>query len=886
MTEITERLSTAIADRYVIERELGQGGMATVYLAHDVKHDRKVALKVLRPELAAVIGAERFLQEIKVTANLQHSHILPLYDSGAAEGFLFYVMPYVEGETLRTLLAREKQLGVDEAVDLACKVASALEHAHKQGVIHRDIKPDNILIREGDPVVADFGIALALSHAGGSRLTETGLSIGTPQYMSPEQAMGDRELDARSDVYSLATVLYEMLTGDPPYTGSTAQAIVAKVITEKAPPVTAVRDTVPNHVAAAIQQALSKLPADRFRSAAEFAEALVTPGAVMMPGTREVGMAPARRPRDWRTIGLAAGLVVAVLVAAAGWLSALRRPAPPVQRFELAVADEHRIAPMFGLPLDISPDGQRYVFVGPSDQGRQLWLRDLDRLEPIPLGGTTGATAPRFSPDGRWIAFVADQRLKKVPVTGGPPITLADSANTTVASIAWVGGESILFTHGSWGIHRVPAAGGVAEPVVAIDSGTGGYFFPDVLPGGRSALVTRCTDQCGSMTVSTLDLETGEVTSLVEDAARAWYLPTGHVAYVNREGAVFAAPFDVSGLRMAGAAVPVADGVRTQLRIVPEMTISASGSLLYRGGIAGGLQLAWVDRRGQARNVDPEWTGIFYTPSLSPDGRFATVAVSGAGTQDVWVKVLDAGPASRLSFEGTVNERPGWSPDGSRVIYVSNRAGTKRLYARRADGGGRDSLLLEHANGIEQALWSPDGRWLVFRVGGADGIRDIYAIRPGVDSVPTPLVTTPADAYAPALSPDGRWLAYVSTESGQPEVFVVPFPDAQAARWQVSARGGSSPVWSPDGAELFYVDGAGNLVAAAVASRAPFALGQQEVLFSMSDFSPDVYHHAFAVHPDGERFLVIRLLTEGSDANLILVQNWFEEIRGRFEGER
>jgi len=258
MSEITEKLKVAIADRYLIEHELGQGGMATVYLAHDVKHDRKVALKVLRPELAAVIGAERFLQEIKVTANLQHSHILPLYDSGAAEGFLFYVMPYVEGETLRTKIDREKQLGVDEAVALTRAVAAALEHAHKQGVVHRDIKPENILLREGDPLIADFGIALAVSHAGGNRLTETGLSIGTPHYMSPEQAMGDRELDARSDVYSLGAVLYEMLTGEPPYQGSTAQAIVARVITEEPRPITLQRRTVPPHVADAVHKALSR----------------------------------------------------------------------------------------------------------------------------------------------------------------------------------------------------------------------------------------------------------------------------------------------------------------------------------------------------------------------------------------------------------------------------------------------------------------------------------------------------------------------------------------------------------------------------------------------------------------------------------------------------
>src|SRR6185437_6138300 len=285
LRDFTQRLSTALAERYQIERQLGEGGMAVVYLARDVKHDREVGLKVLRPELMAVLGAERFLHEINVTAHLQHPHILTLHDSGEADGLVFYVMPYVEGESLRDRLTREKQLSIDEAIEITKAVASALDYAHRHGVIHRDIKPENILLHDGQPLVADFGIALAVSAAGGNRLTETGLSIGTPQYMSPEQAMGDRTLDARSDVYSLAAVLYEMLAGEPPYTGPTAQAIVAKVITERPVPITVHRDTVPPHVGAALHKALAKLPADRFAGAAQFSDALLRPGAIPLTFT-------------------------------------------------------------------------------------------------------------------------------------------------------------------------------------------------------------------------------------------------------------------------------------------------------------------------------------------------------------------------------------------------------------------------------------------------------------------------------------------------------------------------------------------------------------------------------------------------------------------------
>jgi serine/threonine-protein kinase len=458
-----ERLTSALSDRYEIDRELGQGGMATVYLADDAKHDRKVALKVLRPELAALIGAERFLNEIRVTANLQHPHILPLHDSGEADGFLFYVMPYVEGDTLREKIQREKQLGIDEAVDITKAVAAALDYAHRHDVIHRDIKPENVLIHDGQALVADFGIALAVSEAGGTRLTETGLSVGTPHYMSPEQAMGDRELDARSDVYSLGAMLYEMLAGDPPYTGSTAQAIVAKVITEKAPPVTTHRDTVPAHVAAAITKALSKLPADRFTSAADFAAALTNP-AFALPTTAAPGapadLAVARRAQWARFAWPAVATVIAGL-ALWGWL----RPEPPtaVMRYGLALPPDQPLTDAFHPTFAIAPDGSWTVYVGPGDGGGQLWVKARDRYEATPLSGTVGAQGPVVSPDGEWIAFIADGQLRKVPAGGGSAITLTDSVQMQLRSATWLDDGSLVFANVGWSLMRVPDVGGAAE---------------------------------------------------------------------------------------------------------------------------------------------------------------------------------------------------------------------------------------------------------------------------------------------------------------------------------------------------------------------------------------------------------------------------------------
>ncbi len=399
MADSLPRLSEALADRYRLEKELGAGGMATVYLAQDLKHNRRVAVKVLRPELAAVIGAERFLSEITTTANLQHPHILPLFDSGEADGFLFYVMPFVEGETVRDRMNREKQLPVADAVRIASEVASALDYAHRHNVIHRDIKPENILLHDGSALVADFGIALAASKAGGTRMTETGMSLGTPHYMSPEQAMGEREISARSDVYALGCVLYEMLCGEPPFMGPTAQAIIARVVTETPRSLTSQRHTIPPQVEGAVLTALEKLPADRFATAAEFAAALASPTYASRATTSMAAVAPLRRS----TRLMAAGWAVAVVAAAAalfGWL----RPTPqlPVLRYAMALPEGQQLSNPRGTRIALSPDGRRLVYTGPGPEGSQLWIRNRDQFTAAPIPGTDGATIPFFAdPDRR-----------------------------------------------------------------------------------------------------------------------------------------------------------------------------------------------------------------------------------------------------------------------------------------------------------------------------------------------------------------------------------------------------------------------------------------------------------------------------------------------------
>src|SRR3954471_7118357 len=376
MTTPSSRISGALSTRYRLEQEIGAGGMATVYLAEDVRHDRRVALKVLRPELAAVIGAERFLAEIKLTANLQHPHILPLFDSGEADSFLFYVMPFVEGESLRARLVREKQLPVDDAVRIAREVADALDYAHRHGVIHRDIKPENILLHDGRALVADFGIALAAARSdGGSRMTETGMSLGTPAYMSPEQAMGEREITARSDVYALGCVLYEMLTGEPPFTGPTAQAIIARVMTEEPRSLVLQRKTIPPHVEAAVNTALSKLPADRFATAAQFGEALARPGTAtaVSPSGRVAAGVSRRSTLRSRALAIVPWVVALLGVAGAAWAWRQRRPEAGTTWRYIAFGPELTAATT-GLPLALSRDGSALAVVDNAPNGR-IWLK-------------------------------------------------------------------------------------------------------------------------------------------------------------------------------------------------------------------------------------------------------------------------------------------------------------------------------------------------------------------------------------------------------------------------------------------------------------------------------------------------------------------------------
>lgn len=888
MSDHAKRLSAALEGRYSIERQLGEGGMATVYLAEDLKHHRQVAVKVLKPELAALVGARRFLAEIETTAHLQHPNILPLFDSGEAEGTVFFVMPYVEDETLRARLARETQLPVDEAVRIASEVAEALDHAHRQGVIHRDIKPGNILLREGRPLVADFGIALAAQAAGGERLTETGLSLGTPHYMSPEQATGDQEIGRRSDVYALGCVLYEMLVGEPPYTGNTLQAVLGRIIVGDLTPPAAVRPSIPPHVDAAVRKALEALPADRFRTAGEFGKALTDPsvmaGAAAPEGwLRSSGMPVRRR---WQVALLAGAALALGAVLARGFRPG---PAPEVRRWALSFPEGQ--APAFRTGgMSILPDGSAIVYaVSRAGGNANLFFRPFDALEGRPLPGTERAWAPRVSPDGRSVAFDelgAGRGLRVVTVEGGPVSIVTDSL---AVPYSW-GPSGMLYALNQQqgpprGIGRVPAEGGPVEILTTADTDADErHINPYVMPDGDAVVFTirHGPETIGTLEdarIAVLSMKTREVKILTR-GFHGRYVASGHLLFVRPDGRLYATPFDTRRLELTGSTVPVVDDVAFDERGISAYDVSDNGTLVYTPGGIGEFEAAvvWVDRSGAEYPTPLE--GLGDEPRLSPDGTRVATDVEG----DLWVFDLLSGTMSRITYEEDI-WHVGWSPDGRDLLFVSDRSGPAVLYSMPADGTGPVRLLYQTDADIDEGTWSPDGTYLILELWDPEQRKGtIVYTRPGVDTIVTRVSDGTANEDFPELSPDGRWLAYTAEEeSGREEVYVRPFPGPGGARL-ISRDGGTAPLWAHSGEELFYVAGDSVLITARISTESGFAVESQTRLFNIGPYYYSDDRTTYGVTPDGQRFLFQKRRYRGGEtgsAQVFVVQNFFEELRRR-----
>ena len=863
-------LATALADRYRIDREVGQGGMATVYLAHDIKHDRDVAIKVLKPELGAVLGVERFLSEIKVTANLQHPNLLPLFDSGEVEGLLFYVMPYVEGETLRARLEREKQLPVEEAVRLSVAIAQALDYAHRRGVIHRDLKPENILLPDGQPLVADFGIALAVSKAGGQRVTQTGLSLGTPQYMSPEQATGDRAVDARTDIYSLGAMTYEMLTGEPPHGGTTAQAIIARLMTEEVRSLTVLRRSVPPHVDAAVRHALEKLAADRFSTASEYALALQGKGDAAaltryLPATAGAQTPRAVRNRSWREAAAwsAAVIAVAALVWAKSNPPAI--PETPVVRMTIDPPPGERIM-LGGFSIAISPQGDRLAYVTQGTTGYSTVVRRTSEV----VGKVIAAQSLSnlvFSPDGRWLAYSEGNEIRRIPADGGASEVLGRMVVRQADGLVWTPAD-LLLIGADEGLFTMPARGGsmrlLTDSARAVRSA-----YPALMPDGKTVLVRSGQSREGR--IIAISLESRKVTAISLLAWRVFGLVEGQLVFQTPNGVLSSVPFDLAQLRITGDPVPIESGV-------DGVGLSASGTLAYRSG-ATALQLVLAG--GGAEALVRSEPGAYNTPRFSPDGRRIAVALFSGDGADIWVLDRAANTFTRMTTAGR-NTAPEWSSDGRRVLYKSILDGKIRILWVLADGSARADTLYVPDVVINEAVLSPDGRWLVVRTapGGATP-RDIFAVDLTGDRKRVPMATGPTSEQMPRISPDGKWLAYQSDQSGRNEIYVRPFP-GEGARVQVSDAGGAEPLWDRTGRTLYYRALSG-ITAVAVTTGAEFSIGARRLVLASTD-PPDSTHPSYDVAPDGAHFLVLR--PAGGEAKVIVIHNWVREFREKILGER
>jgi Tol biopolymer transport system component len=899
MDAVISRLNGALEGRYVVERPLGEGGMATVYLADDVRHGRRVAIKVLKPELAAMVGADRFLAEIRTTANLLHPHILPLHDSGNADGFLFFVSPYIDGETLRDRLDREKQLPVDEAVRISLAVASALQAAHEQGVVHRDIKPANILLSRGEPLVGDFGIALAVSESGGHRLTETGLSVGTPYYMSPEQATGDREVGAQSDVYALGCVTYEMLVGDPPYVGSTAQAVLGKILTEAPKPPTAVRPAVPENVEGAVLKALEKLPADRFQSAEAFGKALADP-SFRYGGGADAAKPAAGPSRRATTVWKAATAVATVAALMAAGMALRWRPRPdtaPVMYFDITLPPSLSLMNQQGVNFDLSRDGSKIVFVGQDSTGTQaLWLRTSDHLKPTRLAGTDDPRSPRFSPDGKAVAYLSGTSLLRASLDGAPTVTVVPDSvvgGQGGGGVAWGDDGFLYFSRLAGGLWRVPAGGGKPEVVRADDPSTV-YSWFDVLPGSGVLLYSNTNALDPTLTtVFAMDLRSHQVKSLLT-GTMARYAPPASLIYATGQAQVLTVPFDPGRMDVTGSPRPLLSGIQVNSGSASYFAVSASGALLYATGIVGTAPTPeWISSDGQETPlpgipdganlrdpaISPDGKRIAFTRALDPIDASSLYPSSGPKvTGDIWIYDTESkgGPMAPLTLDGHASD-PFWSPDGDEVGYRMTGRDGAVIDVRHSDFSGQPRHLVPPAAKIHGALnpyvgaWTPDGRSILY----VDSVGRLVKAPVAGGGTPSVVLGSDVNATVFAISPDGRWITFASGVSGTSEIWVAPLSGG-GGRIRVSVSGGGHPVWTRDGKAIIYLGPQDNWMRADVRTSPDFTVTARDPITGSINFYSD-----FDVAPDGRILALHR--GRGTSANghtMRLVTDWRRGLAG------
>jgi eukaryotic-like serine/threonine-protein kinase len=861
--------------------------MGEVYRARDTRLERTVAVKVLPQHLSASAEVrQRFEREAKTISQLSHPHICALYDVGNQDGVEYLVMEFLEGETLSDRLLKGA-LPAEQTLRYGIEMADALDKAHRQGIVHRDLKPGNVMLTKSGVKLLDFGLAkaveperrpsgmTALPTVASSPLTQEGTILGTFQYMAPEQLEG-KEADTRTDIFAFGAVLYEMATGKKAFSGTSQASLISSIMSSEPPALSAVAPMTPPALDRVVRTCLAKDPEERWQSAHDIKSEL---SWIAQAGSQAGIAAPvvaSRRRRDRLGWGVAGAVLGAILAAAATWGVLASRPAVsrPVTRVAVPIPAGDTFVTDNYLTLAISPDGRRVVYVGRRADKRHLFLRALDAAEAAPIAGTEGGYSPFFSPDGQWLGFWADGKIKKVSLSGGAPVVVCDcGVSDRMLGATWVADDTIVFTQ-RWagGLFRVSAAGGAPKPVTKVTAKDQdrGHLWPDLLPDGKSVLFTVFTG--GSLedyAIAVAPLATGEPRVLVKGGTFGRYAASGHILYA-RGGALFAVPFDAKRLEVTGASFPVAEGVFQNTNGGAGYAVSKNGTLLYAGGgvLLPERSLVWVDRQGAVTAV-AAIKRPFSGPSLSPDGRRVAVTVE-AQTYDVWVLDIDRESLTRLTF-GKDDGNAVWSPDGRRVAYQSSQAGSYNIYIRPSDGSGSEERLTSDQDHASFPLaFSADGKLLVFQQTRA-GVPEIWVHSFEKGASPRPMLQGPFRHEAGGLSPDGRWLTYQSDESGKTEVYVTAFP-GPGGKWQISTDGGRGALWAPDGREIFYRKDK-KVMRVAVTVSPSFSASRPEVLFEGD-------YQGWDIARDGKRFLMVKdEAAESAPKHLNLFLDWFEDLK-------
>jgi Tol biopolymer transport system component/predicted Ser/Thr protein kinase len=887
---------------YEILSAIGAGGMGEVYRARDTRLDRVVAIKILPDHLADRAELrERFEREARTVASLNHSHICILHDIGRQDGTDYLVMEYLEGETLAQRLTKGA-LPLDQVLRYAIEIADALDKAHRKGITHRDLKPGNIMLTKSGTKLLDFGLAklkqevapanvqLSQLPTAGDPLTAQGTIVGTLQYMAPEQLEG-KEVDARTDIFAFGTVVYEMATGKKAFEGKSQASLIAKILETDPPPISSLQPMTPPALDRVVKKCLAKEPEKRWQSASDLTDALTW----IAEGGSQGASLPAASAKDTallgrRTLVLAAGcsLAVGIVAAIAGWnlKPVPARPAQPVSRVIVPLPPNEQLTGNTGTMLALAPDGTQLAYVA----GGKIYLRALDTLEAKPLTGTEGAFSPFFSPDGQWIGFFANGKLKKVAVNGGAVLTLCDAVNPHGG--AWGANDTIVFAPRANGtLFQVSAAGGAPQPLTKLKESESSHGWPQFLPDGKAILYTIGT---GGFTddalIASYRLDTGEQKILIRGGTYPKYVPTGYLVYY-RAGTIMAVPFDAARLAVLGTPAPAIEGVMsaTANNGAAQFSISSMGSLVYvPGGLQAGVEftMAWVDRKRTEQPL-PAPPHAYGNPRLSPDGRQVVLEIADAGKDDIWIYDLVRDTLTRLTFEG-LNGYPVWTPDGKRVAYRS-LAGLPNIYWKPADGSGTEERLTT-VGGLNQTPYSfsPDGRTLVYNEFSGKTGYDLWVLPMQGERKPQLFLQTPFNERAPRLSPDGRWLAYVSDESGRYEVYVRPFP-GPGGKWQVSTEGASEVTWSPKGNELFYRTGEQRekMMVVDIQTQPSFSTDKPRQLFEgpyANSAAAGSMAADYSIAADGQRFLMLKPREQQQQTTLtqiVVVQNWFEELKQR-----